>query len=310
MQKVVLAGGSGFLGRTLAGWFQGLGKEVTILSRSPVADSRFRQVFWDGEDKGEWCRELEGAEALINLAGRSVNCRYHTENRRQIMDSRVLSTHVLGRAIADCEKPPGVWIQSSTATIYKHSYDQPRNESGEIGPHPKARDAFSIKVAKAWEEAFLQTQTPATRRIIARTAMVFGAEPGGVYHVLRRLVRCGLGGTMGEGKQMVSWIHAEDFCRIIDWFITNEVATGVYNVCAPQPLRNSEMMGELRQALKAPIGISQPTWLLELGALMLRTETELVVKSRYVIPQRLEQEGFEFTYRSFVDAVRQLAATA
>ncbi len=308
MRKIIIAGGSGFLGRTLNQWFEQQGCEVVTLSRSAGVELPGRTVCWDGMTAGEWVQELEGAAAIINLAGRSVNCRYHARNRRQIMDSRVASTRVLGQALAACDKPPQVWIQSSTATIYKHNYGEPWTEtSGEIGADPRARDQFSIEVAQAWEEAFEQSPTPATRRITARTAMVFGAEPGGVYHVLRWLVRLGLGGAMDGGRQMVSWIHAVDFCRVIDWLITQPEANGVFNVCAPEPLQNHLMMQELRSSLRVPIGFPQPRWLLIAGALLMRTEIELVVKSRNVVPERLQQAGFEFRFRNFAAAAAQLA---
>lgn len=204
-RKIIIPGGSGFLGQTLAQCFERQGDEVIILSRGQRRPRWGRHVAWDGEAVGDWQQELEGADVVINLAGRSVNCRYHTRNRKQMMDSRVLSTRILGQAIRQCQRPPKLWLQSSTATIYLHRYDAPNDEiTGKLGSHPDAKDAYSIQVAQGWEDAFEAEPTPDTRRIIMRTAMVFGAQPGGVSHVLRNLARLGLGGTMGDGRQFVS----------------------------------------------------------------------------------------------------------
>ena len=223
------------------------------------------------------------------------------------MDSRIQSTHILGEAIRSCDHPPRLWLQSSTATIYQHRYDAPNDEvSGIIGSHPDAKDAFSVQVAQAWEEAFDASPTPDTRRVLLRTAMVFGAQPGGVFHVLRNLARFGLGGTMGDGKQYVSWLHADDWCNIIEWFIQQEGAEGIYNLSAPNPLPNQEMMKTMRKECGAPfgIGLPQPYALLEFGAALLRTETELVIKSRRVIPGRLLKEGYTFIHSDFEEMVR------
>lgn len=306
MKKIVIPGGSGFLGRVLTRWFEERGMEVIILTRSPKDGGHGKQIFWDGKTMGPWAETLENAEAVINLAGRSVNCRYHRRNRKEIMDSRVNSTRILSEAIAACENPPAVWIQSSTATIYKHTFGPAHDESGPIGSHPDAKDAFSIEVATAWEKAFEETPTPRTRRIIMRTAMVFGREPGGVYQVLRRLVRFGLGGAMHHGRQYVSWIHAEDFCRIMEWMIENPEAEGIYNVCAPDPLPNREMMRAFRKVEGLPFGLPAFLWQLELGAVFLRTETELIIKSRRVVPKRLLDEGFQFKFRTIEQALVSL----
>lgn len=305
-KKIVIAGGSGFLGRTLAHWYGDRGADVTILTRGGTALHPARAVRWNGETVGEWVRRLEGADALINLAGRSVNCRYTRANRRRIMDSRVRSTRVLGVAVNQCKKPPAVWLNAGTATIYKHTYGEPHGEDGEIGASPEAKDAFSIEVAKAWEGEFGQASTPNTRKTVLRAAMVFGREPGGVFEVLRRLTSMGLGGRMGHGRQYVSWIHAEDFCRAVDWLIERPDAAGAYNLAAPHPVTNADMMALFRQSLGAPIGLPATRWMLEIGAFIMRTETELILKSRRVVPARLLNEGFAFNHPRMEDALAEL----
>lgn len=306
MPKLILPGGSGFLGRTLTKFFAAKGWDVVILTRGSAKIEGARCVQWDGRTLGRWFTELEGADAVLNLAGRSVNCRYTIENRRQMMASRVESTRVLGQAIAICEHPPKVWLNSSTATIYKHTYNVPHGEDGEVGATPEAKDAYSIEVAKAWESAFEKGSTPSTRKLVLRAAMVMGNEPGGVYEVLRRLTRFGLGGHMGDGRQFISWIHAQDFCRAILWLIDNPRAEGVYNLSAPHPIPNAEMMRLLREKLAAPVGLPATRWMLEIGAFFLRTETELILKSRRVVPSRLLTHGFVFHYPTFALALDNL----
>lgn len=307
--RIVVAGGSGFLGRTLTAWYAKQGRELTVLSRRPVDGEGARTVAWDGENLGDWVDALDGADALINLAGRSVNCRYHARNRREIMDSRVLSTRVLGRAMRECASPPPVWLNASTATIYKHTYGAPHDEAnGTIEATAEAKDAFSIEVARAWEQEFADATLPATRKIVMRTALVLGNEPGGVFPILRRLTRCFLGGPMAGGRPYVSWIHAEDFCRAVDWLMTEPGADGVYNLCSPNPVPNSELMAALQNALGVPFGLPATRWMLAIGAFVLRTETELLIKSRRVAPARLLAEGFAFRHPDLEEAIADLAA--
>jgi uncharacterized protein len=294
--KVVFAGGTGFLGAVLGKWLSARRYEVVVLSRraQPVAFGRCVQ--WDVETLGEWASELEGAAALINLAGRSVNCRYHARNRRQIMDSRILSTRVLGQAVSGCD----------TATIYKHTYGDAHGEDGEIAATREVHDEFSIQVAEAWEEAFDKADCPQTRKFVLRAAMVLDAVPGTVYEVLRRLARCGLGGRMGDGKQFLSWIHADDFCRSIEWLIEHPSAAGIYNIAAPNPITNADAMHLFRRAARMQIGLPAPRWMLEVGAFLLRTETELIIKSRRVVPTRLLAEGFAFEFPTLASAITSL----
>ena len=305
--KIVIPGGSGFLGRTLARYFGALGWQVTCLTRSNNQVPNIRTCNWDGKTLGPWTQELESANLVVNLAGRSVNCRYTPRNRQEMMDSRVNATHVIGEAIQQCKHPPEVWMNSSTATIYKHRFDSPNNEqTGIIGSHPDAKDQYSVEVAQAWEAAFESITLSDTRKITLRTAMVFGSEPGGVYEVLRRLVRLRLGGKMGNGKQLVSWIDSHDYCKSIEFLFYNQNSVGIYNQCAPNPLTNKEMMRTLREVHSVKLGLPAKRWMLELGALMMRTETELILKSRNVIPSRLLAEGFNFRFGKLRDAIREL----
>jgi hypothetical protein len=304
--KIVIAGGSGFLGRILSQWYQDKDVDVVVLSRNPGAQSFARTVAWDGKTLEPWATELEGAAALINLAGRSVNCRYHKANRKAMMDSRIKSTRVLGEAVRRCAAPPVVWLNSSTATIYKHTFGEPHDEEhGVIGATPQAKDAFSIEVATAWEREFEQTQSPRTRKLLLRSAMVLDSAPGGVFHVLQRLVRFGLGGKMAGGNQWMSWIHSVDFCRVIDWLIERSDTQGIYNLCAPHPVTNRDMMATLRKALGRKLGFPAYRWMLEVGAFFLRTETELMIKSRRVVPARLLADGFDFHCETIGRAVNR-----
>ena len=310
MKRIVIAGGSGFLGHILIDRFGGQGFEVVNLSRF-TAGSRAacRQVEWDGKTIGQWSHELEGAAVVINLAGRSVNCRYHERNRRQILDSRIESTRVLGQAIARCKNPPRVWLNSSTATIYKHTFGPAWNEDGEIGGTPEVNDPFSVEVAQAWERELNLATTPHTRKVALRTAMVLGHGTNSVFPVLSRLVRCGLGGRMGSGQQFVSWIHQADLCRALDFILDHDELAGPLNLTAPMPLSNREMMSILRNLYHVPMGLPATRWMLELGAFFLRTETELILKSRRVVPGRLLSSGFEFRFPTFRTAsINPLAA--
>jgi len=309
-RKIVLPGGSGLLGRLLSEWFSARDWDVVVLTRRPSAEvfRGVRFVPWDGRTLRDWKRELEGATAVVNLAGRSVDCRYTARNRRAIYDSRVDSTRALGEAIEKCAEPPEVWLNSSTATIYKHSLDRPMDEfDGEIGATPEAKDEFSIEVARAWEQAIDESHTPRTRHVALRTAMVFSRTPGGVFHVLRRLTRFGLGGKMGPGRQFVSWIHETDFCRSVEWLIDHDEIAGPVNLAGPNPVPNREMMRLFRKSCGMPFGLPHPNLLLQFGAWLLRTETELVIKSRRVVPRRLLESGFEFRFHDLQSTIVDLS---
>lgn len=307
--RIILAGGSGFTGRALSDYFAKRGHEIVVLTRSPKpGHGVVREVAWDGETPGAWAGELEGALAVINLAGRSVDCRYTEHNRRLILDSRVNSTRVLGQVIASCAQPPRVWLNSGTATIYRHSLDKAMDEvTGEFDATPAAKDVFSIQVARAWEQALNDACTPATRKVVLRTTMVLGRGRNSVYPVLCRLTRCGLGGRMASGNQYVSWIHEEDFCRAIEWIIAREDMSGPVNLAAPNPLPNRELMRTFRQVCGVPFGLPATKWMLEIGAFFLRTETELILKSRRAVPGKLTATGFQFRFPHLRDALENLS---
>jgi uncharacterized protein (TIGR01777 family) len=305
-KRIILAGGSGLLGRLLARSLADKGYEITILTRSPQGRAASRSIGWDARTLGPWRQELEGAAAVINLTGRSVNCRYNALNRRLILESRVLSTRVLGEAIAGCAAPPPAWLNASTATIYKHSFDRTMDETGEIAADKDAKDEFSVEVAQAWEEALAATPTPATRKVPLRMSMVFAMEEGTVFRVLRRLVRLGLGGRMAGGRQFVAWIHQADFCRAVEWILEYPELRGPINLVAPNPLTNRDMMAVFRKVCGAPFGLPAARWMLEIGAFIMRTETELMIKSRRVAPGKLLASGFQFNYPTFQAALEEI----
>ncbi len=309
--RIVIPGGSGQVGQILARHFHNQGHAVTVVSRSAAA-TPWRTIPWNGRDLGSWTQEIDGADVVINLAGRSVNCRYTDANRREIMDSRVLSTRVIGQAIAQASQPPALWMNASTATIYRHALDRPMDEAtGEHGgtePGTPPTWRFSIDVATSWEREFFAAATPGTRKIALRSAIIMSPDQGGAFSILLLLVRAGLGGKAASGDQFVSWVHDADFIRAIDFLIAHERLDGCINVCAPGPLPNREFMRALREAWGARIGLPATKWMLEIGAFFLRTETELILKSRRVVPQRLPDSGFEFCFSDWPSAARDLVS--
>jgi uncharacterized protein (TIGR01777 family) len=298
--KVILAGGSGFIGQALAKRFVAQGDEVIVLSLGMAGKKETVTILhWDGKTLGDWAKSVEGAALLINLAGKSVDCRYNAKNKKAIRDSRVDPTRALGQAIGQLKNPPKLWINSSTATIYRHAEDRPMDEAtGEIG------SGFSVDVATAWENAFFESQVPRTRKVALRSAIVLGKE-GGVFIPFKNLVKLGLGGVQGNGRQMFSWVHEEDLFEVIR-FIQKGKMDGIMNVSSPNPLPNREVMKTFRKALRMLLGLPQPEWLLRIGAWLIRTETELLLKSRWVVPGRLLQEGYQFRYPTFPEALANL----
>lgn len=311
--KFVIAGGSGHVGAALIRHFAPRGVEIVTLSRRTSncgANGGVRTVFWDGRTVEAWAAEIDRADVLINLAGKSVNCRYGAANRREILASRVDSTRALGAAIHASRNPPPIWLQASTATIYSHRFDAPNDEDSGIlgGSEAGAPDTwrFSIDVARAWEAAAAEVPTPRTRRVLLRSAMTMSPDRGSVFDAFYGLVRRGMGGSQGDGRQFVSWIHEQDFARAVQWLIEHDELSGPVNLAAPTPLTNADFMRALRDAAGVRIGLPAPRWMLEVGARLVGTETELLLKSRRVVPGRLLANGFSFRFPDWPSAARDL----
>jgi uncharacterized protein (TIGR01777 family) len=312
--RIVIPGGSGQVGRLLAGYFQERGHHVTVLTRGPFT-ANWQTVHWDGVNVGPWVETLEGADVVIHLSGKSVNCRATERNKRELHDSRTVPTRLLGRVIAGLVDPPRLWMNASTATIYRHAVDRVMDEAtGEIGGGemispgrraPKKWD-WTIKLVKDWETALYETNTPKTRRIAMRTSLVFSPTMGNIFMVLSNLVRLGLGGTQGNGRQYVSWMHEADYARAIEFLIEHEEFEGAVNLASPNPVPNREFMAALRDAWDVPNGLPAPAPLIKLGAIFLRTEPELVLKSRRVVPGKLMDAGFEFEFPEWAGAADDL----
>lgn len=298
--RIILAGGSGFLGRALAEESLRAGYEVVVLTRKVrKSPSSERQVLWDGRTSGAWTRELEGAKAVVNLAGRSVECRHTRGNRREIIESRVLSVSAVGRALKACASPPKVWVQAGSLAVYGDAGRRVCDESAPAG------SGFPVEVCLRWERAFQALELPATRKVLLRIGFVLGRD-GGALPILARLARLYLGGAIGEGRQYISWLHVRDFCRIVLWAVEREDVEGVFNATGPAPVTNAEFMCELRCALKRPWSPRLPAWLVRLGALLLRTEAELALTGRRCIPDRLVERNFKFVYTNLEGALADL----
>lgn len=302
-KKIVLAGGNGYLGQVLAKHYSSLTDDIIVLARKPKPKhGNIRTVVWDGKSEGTWAENLENADLLVNLCGKNVNCRYTSKNQKEIIDSRVGPTRLLNWVIERLENPPKVWINITSATIYRHAEDHAQDEaSGEIG------HGFSIDVCRRWEASFFETPTPRTRKVALRMGIVFG-NGDGAYPRLMNLVKFGLGGKQGNGQQYVSWIHEQDAALSTQWILTHEDIKGVVNCTAPNPVQNHEMMQKLRKAYGMGFGLPCPTWMLTLGAWLIGTETELILKSRWVVPAILEKSGFKFQYPTIDTATRDLVA--
>jgi uncharacterized protein (TIGR01777 family) len=308
--KIVIPGGTGQVGSILSRFFVAQGHNVIVLSRN--AGREVRQVSWDARTLGPWANEIDGSDVVINLAGRSVNCRYTKENLQSMMSSRVDSTRVVGQAIARAKRPPRTWLQMSTATIYAHRFDAPNDEiTGTIGgsePDAPKYWSFSVDIAKAWERAQAEAETPKTRKVAMRTAMLMSPDRGGIFDVLLGLTRRGLGGSVAGGRQLVSWIHDADFTRAIEFLLRHDTLSGPINLASPQPISYAAFMAELREAAGVRIGLPATKWMIEIGAFFLRTDTELLLKSRFVVPTRLQDAGFTFAFPSWRAAAQDLVA--
>lgn len=309
--KIVIPGGTGQVGAVLRRSLTAAGHEVTVLTRRPVRDY---ERHWDGETIGPWAEAIDGSDAVVNLAGRSVSCRYNMANLRAMLASRVRSTRLVGEAIAAAARPPRVWLQMSTATVYSHRFDGANDEATGIigGNEPDVPDywAFSVHIAQAWERAQERAATPETRKVALRAAMVMSPDRGGVFDVLSRLARLGLGGPVAGGAQYVSWIHDRDFARAVAFLIEREDLAGPVNLASPNPLPHRDVMRELRRAWRMPVGLPATKWMAELGAFAMRSDTELLLKSRRVVPGRLVEAGFSFERPHWADAAAELTERA
>ncbi len=304
MKKIIIAGGTGYLGSCLIQYFTQLSYKIVVLSRKHHLDTaQVTYVKWDAKNIGPWMHELENADALVNLTGKSVDCRYTEKNKQLIYDSRLDATYILGKTIKQLKNPPKVWINSASATIYRHSLDKEMTETtGEFG------EGFSVDVCQKWEHCFNQFELASTRKVLLRIAIVLGKN-GGAFNPLSRLVKFGLGGKQGSGKQYVSWLHEADFCKIVDFSINSTTIEGTYNAAAPNPVTNKAMMDMLRKAYKMPLGIPTPELLLKIGAFFIRTEPELVLKSRRVVPEKLLETNFHFQFTELDMAINEIVCS-
>ena len=301
IKKIILAGGTGFLGQAIINRFNNSSTQLIVFTRGiSRKEKNVSYLNWDGKTIGSWADELENADVVINLTGKSVDCRYNEKNKAEIISSRVNATKILGEAIRKVKNPPEVWLNCASATIYRNAEDRPMDEyTGETGT------GFSVDVCKRWEQSFNEAETPGTRKVALRISMVLG-KGGGVVPVMTKLVKASLGGKMGSGKQYISWIHEEDFINALMWLIENENAIGAYNIAAPEPVPNKEFMKLMRNKLHKKIGLPAAEWVLKIGAVFLRTETELILKNRRVVPARLLNEGFKFKFPSAERALENL----
>jgi uncharacterized protein (TIGR01777 family) len=300
-RKIVIAGGTGFLGQAIINKFKPITTEIIVLTRHPKSiNGNVQEVFWDAKTLGKWAEMLEGADALINLTGRSINCRHNEQNKKEITESRVNATTILGKAILELTHPPKLWINASAANLYKDKNNKPNDES-----NTDYGNEFMDDVSINWEKAFNESKTPKTRKIIMRITLILG-NGGGVFPVLNNLVKKGLGGKAGNGLQYMSSMHEEDFVNAIDWFISNEKLSGIFNMASPEPITNEMFMRLIRKKLNIRIGLPSPAFAIKIGAFFMQTEPELVLKSIRVVPKNLLDSGFAFNYSTTVAAIDNL----
>ena len=292
MKKIIIAGANGFIGCHLSRYFSEIGWDVVGLARREDGlDATSRYINWDGKNLGDWVVELDGADLVVNLAGRNLNCRHTEDNKKQIIDSRIHSTRVLGQAIAACSKPPVLWMNASGASIYSNMDKAEQGEKGEYG------DSFLAEVAQLWEEEFYKAAVPdSVRRVALRTSMVIAVDSGNVFCILQRICKLGLGGQLGTGQQMVSWIHVDDFCKVVQWLTEHGEVKGPINMTAPSPVTNAEMMRRFRKFVGMPIGLPAAGWMVKIGAAITGSEAELILDPLWVTPNVLVEYGYQFKY--------------
>jgi uncharacterized protein (TIGR01777 family) len=304
-KRIVIAGGSGFLGLSMSEHFSSEDAAVTILSRSkPKRMGRCSHHSWDGRSLGDWVGVLDGADAIINLAGRTVNCIKTPDHQDEILRSRVESTLVLGKAMRCLKSPPPVWVQMSTAHIYGDPPSTPCDEESPLGI------GFAPTIGRAWESAFAESKLPDQRGILMRTSFVVGRDRGsggGALAALRLLARLGLGGKVGNGTQGMSWIHENDLNALFAKAVADDSMTGTYIASAPNPVSQLDFMRTLRKVIGVPIGLPAFEWMVRLGApLVFRTDPELALYGRYVVSKRLAEEGFRFQFPDLESALKDL----
>lgn len=302
MKKVVITGGTGFIGKSLAKFLSEKGFEVVVIGRSAsVSKNGIKSAQWDGKTLGKWTEELEEAAAVVNLAGKSVDCIKTKANREEILNSRIDSTKIIGQALYQCKNPPPVWVQMSTAHIYGDPHKEKITEDTPLG-----EEGLAPTVGKAWEKALLDYKPEPIREVRLRTSFVIGKN-GGALVSLIKIARMGLGGRVGSGEQGISWIHEYDLNQIILQSIEDTHFEGAYICSAPTPVSQAEFMKTLRSVLNIPIGLPSPIWLTRLGAnLVFRTDPELAIYGRYVVPKRLLNQGFQFKYQVLKTALEEI----
>lgn len=299
--KIVLAGGNGYLGTVLAAFYKEIAREVIILSRKPApVNGNIITLVWDGQTEGNWTAALNNADMLINLCGKNVNCRYTEKSKAEILSSRLVPTALLGKVIGKLVHPPKLWINVTSATIYRHAEDHAQDEvTGQVGY------GFSVEVCKQWEQVFFEANTPATRKLALRMGIVLG-RAGAVFPRLLNLVKAGLGGKQGDGKQYVAWVHENDAANITQFILDHTELKGTVNCTAPEAIKNADLMRTIRKAYGIPFGLPTPQWLLEIGAFIIGTETELILKSRWVAPKQLLDAGYRFRFNNAETAVHDI----
>ncbi|MEO5685579.1 MAG: TIGR01777 family oxidoreductase [Chitinophagaceae bacterium] len=313
-KKIVIVGGTGFIGQALAGCF-GKDNTIIVISREsvnghnngythqlllPAQGYNITYRRWDAEHQEKhWTSELEGADLVINLAGKSVNCRYTEKNKQEILSSRINPTKAIGEAIRNCTVPPKLWINAGSATIYRHATDRPQDEyNGEYA------DDFSVQVCRQWEKSFTDQRTAFTRKVVLRMAIALGN--GGVMIPYFNLLKFGLGGRQGHGRQMYSWIHTDDICHMIEWIYEHKNIEGIYNCAAPNTVTNDFFMKTLRRITGHNFGLPAHKWMLTIGGWLIGTEKELLLKSRWVVPTKILETGFTFRFSKLEDAIEDI----